>query len=115
MNMAVRFDTFHYAQILREAGVPESQVEGHIRAQAFALQDSLPDVLATREDLLQLEQRLSGRIVGLDNQLSGKIADLDKRQSLGFEGLGNRLDRYLWLNGLVLVVVTAVAAKLFLR
>ncbi len=93
VGMAVKFDTFQYAQILREAGVPESQLEGHIKAQAFALQDSLPDVLATREDLLQL----------------------DKRLSLDFEGLKNKLDRVLWLNGLVLALVAAMAAKLFLH
>jgi len=104
MGMAVKFDTFQYAQILRGAGVPESQLEGHIRAQAFALQDSLPDVLATREDLLQLEQRLAGR-----------ITEVDKRLSLDFEGLKNKLDRVLWLDGLVLALVTTVAAKLFLH
>jgi len=144
MAVAVRFDTYHYAQILREAGVPEPQAEGMMRAQAFALEDSLPEVLvtredllqsenrlagqiaATREDLLQTQQRLTGQIAAVDQQLTaqiadvdkrltGQIADVDKRLSLGIAGLRDDFKRQLWLMAGVLSVVCAMALKLFLH
>ncbi len=51
-------DTLKYSKHLRQAGVPESQAE----AQAEALSEALSESLATKGDIIHVEERLSGDI-----------------------------------------------------
>ena len=125
MSMAVKFDTFQYAQILKEAGVPESQVAGHIKAQSFALQDSLPNVLATREDLVRQNLALSKDIAAVRADLSKDIAAVEAKLSreiagvrVDVVGLGAKFDRFIWVAGGVgamNVVILGILIKLFLH
>jgi len=56
--MAVAFDTLVYARKLRQAGVPEEQAEVH----AEALAAVVTETLATKQDLRELEYRLTLRL-----------------------------------------------------
>jgi len=57
-QMAVAFDTLVYARKLRQAGVPEEQAEVH----AEALAAVVTETLATKQDLRELEYRLTLRL-----------------------------------------------------
>lgn len=59
--MAVAFDTLTYARKLREAGVPQAQAEAH----AEALGATVTETLATKQDLRELEYRLTIRLGGM--------------------------------------------------
>jgi hypothetical protein len=59
--VAVAFDTLTYARKLREAGVPQAQAEAH----AEALGATVTETLATKQDLRELEYRLTIRLGGM--------------------------------------------------
>ena len=55
------FDTLTYARKLRDAGVPQEQAEAH----AEALGATVTETLATKQDLRELEYRLTIRLGGM--------------------------------------------------
>ena len=59
--VAVAFDTLTYARKLREAGVPQAQAGAH----AEALGATVAETLATKQDLRELEYRLTIRLGGM--------------------------------------------------
>lgn len=59
--MAATFDTLTYAKRLKQAGFTEQQAE----AQAEALRAVVDENLATKQDLKDLETRLTLRLGGL--------------------------------------------------
>jgi hypothetical protein len=72
MRHPIPFDTHAYVKRLVAAGVPEAQAEIH--AQVFA--EVVIEHLATKEDLLALEQRLRA-----------EMKDLELRLTLRFGGM----------------------------
>jgi len=52
------FDTLAYAKKLKAAGVPEQQAE----VQAEAIAEIIEEKLATKKDLLELEERLTYKL-----------------------------------------------------
>lgn len=58
---ATNFDTLAYAKKLKEAGFTEGQAE----AQAEALRSVIDTNLATKQDLKELESRITLRLGGL--------------------------------------------------
>ncbi|HAT50083.1 MAG: hypothetical protein HQL07_10925 [Nitrospirae bacterium] len=77
MSIAIAFDTLAYAKKLKAAGVPESQAEVHAEAMAELVEDRLATkldielvrrdmkALATKEDLKDLEFRITFRFGGM--------------------------------------------------
>jgi hypothetical protein len=61
MGKTIVFDTLAYANKLKAAGVPQQQAEIH--AEAFA--EIIEERLATKQDLKELEYRLTIRIGGM--------------------------------------------------
>ena len=59
--MAAAFDTLAYARRLRSVGVSEEQAEAH----AEALAATVTETLATKQDLRELEYRLTIRLGGM--------------------------------------------------
>ena len=59
--MAAAFDTLAYARRLRSVGVSEEQAEAH----AEALAAMVTETLATKQDLRELEYRLTIRLGGM--------------------------------------------------
>jgi len=81
--MAVAFDTLAYARKLRQAGVPEEQAQVH----AEALAAVVTETLATKQDLRELEYRLTLRLGAMLTVAVGAVAALVKlaRTSAGLE------------------------------
>ena len=72
--MAVAFDTLAYSRRLRQAGVPEEQAEVH----AEALAAVVTGTLATKQDLRELEYRLTLRLGAMITVAIGAVAALVK-------------------------------------
>ena len=72
--MAVAFDTLAYARKLRQAGVPEEQAQVH----AEALAAVVTETLATKQDLRELEYRLTLRLGAMLTVSVGAVAALVK-------------------------------------
>ena len=72
--MAVAFDTLAYARRLRQAGVPEEQAQVH----AEALAAVVTETLATKQDLRELEYRLTLRFGAMLTVSVGAVAALVK-------------------------------------
>ena len=72
--MAVAFDTLAYARRLRQAGVPEEQAQVH----AEALAAVVTETLATKQDLRELEYRLTLRLGAMLTVSVGAVAALVK-------------------------------------
>ena len=69
---ALVFDTLHYANRLKAAGVPEKQAE----VQAEAMAEIIEDKLTSKRDLKQSEDALVLTINNTKNELELKIAEL---------------------------------------
>ena len=72
--MAVAFDTLAYARRLRQAGFSEQQAE----VQAEALAAVVTETLATKQDLRELEYRLTLRLGAMMTVAVGAVAALVK-------------------------------------
>ena len=72
--MAVAFDTLAYARRLRQAGFSEEQAE----VQAEALAAVVTETLATKQDLRELEYRLTIRLGTIVTVGVGSVAALVK-------------------------------------
>jgi hypothetical protein len=73
--MAYTFDSLGYAKKLRDGGVPRDQAEAH----AEAARDFIMTELATRADLLAMEQKLQTSIEKLDNKIDTQALRLTVR------------------------------------
>ncbi len=65
-NPACTFDTLQYVKQLREAGVPGKQAE----VQAIAIKRLIDDKLATKVDMLRLEERIQHAEERLTNRIN---------------------------------------------
>lgn len=72
--MAVAFDTLAYSRRLKQAGVPGE----HAEAQADALAQVVGETLATKQDLRELEYRLTMRLGAMLTIAVGAVAPLTK-------------------------------------
>lgn len=86
---AITFDTLKFVERLTAAGVPQAQAKAEAEALVEALQSSALEV-ATKQDLRELEARLTGEI-------KSSIADA-------------RADIVKWLAGLLIAQGAVVAA-----
>ena len=73
--MAYTFDSLGYAKKLRDNGVPPNQAEAH----AEAARDFMMAELATKADLLAMEQKLQTSIEKLDNKIDTQTLRLTVR------------------------------------
>ncbi len=69
------FDTLKYANALKAADVPEKQAEAQAMLMGEALSVNLKE-LVTKDDLLQVEQRLNAKIDVQSAKFSGDINQL---------------------------------------
>jgi hypothetical protein len=132
--MAIAFDTLAYARRLREAGLSEREAEGHARALAAAMTDSL----ATKQDfhdlgvridslekhvdtrLAELEKRVEIRLAEQENRMAIRFEELEKRMGIRFDEQGARfggqladLERRLTLRlGAMMVACVGVVSAL---
>jgi hypothetical protein len=77
MMSAVAFDTLKFVKRLEAAGVVPAQAE----ATPEAFSDAISQDLATKMDLLQLEQRMTYQLAALDQKfvnLEHKFIDLEQ-------------------------------------
>jgi hypothetical protein len=72
--MAVAFDTLAYARRLKHAGFSEEQAE----VQAEALAAVVSETIATKQDLRELEYRLTLRLGAMLTVAVGSVAALVK-------------------------------------
>jgi hypothetical protein len=72
--VAVAFDTLAYSRRLKQAGVPVEQAE----AQADALAQVVGETLATKQDIRELEYRLTMRLGAMLTIAVGVVATLTK-------------------------------------
>ena len=77
--MAWAFDTLGYAKRLREAGVPNTQAEGHAEAaREFIVTELLTkqDLLVIKQDLLATEQKLQAAMDTLALRLTVQLGGI---------------------------------------
>jgi hypothetical protein len=72
MTVVWAFDTLGYAKRLREAGVPNPQVEGH----AEAAREFIMIELVTKQDLLATEQKLQAAMDTLALRLTVQLGGI---------------------------------------
>ena len=69
---ATTFDTLTYAKKLREAGFTEQQAE----AQAEALKAVVDDNLATKQDLKELEARITHEMKQMESRITIRLGGM---------------------------------------
>ena len=73
MEKGLTFDTLAYAQKLKKAGVPEEQASAH----AETLAEIMDERVATKQDLQNLEERLTMKLtIRMGSMLAATIAIL---------------------------------------
>ncbi len=114
--MSIAFDTLKYARRLRDAGFPADQAEAMAEAQNEALRDTLDGQVATKADILKLDNKLSSEIQAVDSNLRAEIQAVDSNLRAEIQAVEARLDikfertnadsRLLkWMLGVVMVAV----------
>ena len=87
----VTFDTFRFVETLEKAGMPREQAAAFSQAQRDSLAEALDTTLATKADIVKLENRISL----LDAKVDAKFSLLQ------------------WMIGFNLAVTMAVLWKVF--
>ena len=108
------FDTLTYAKKLQEAGVPPQQAETH----AWALQETVEDTLATKQDLRELNTHIDARFNELEARTDGRFNELETRMDGRFKEVDGRFRLLYWMLGfnLALTLFTfSLTAGLFLK
>lgn len=85
-NTALSFDTLQYAKKLKEVGVPERQAEVQAEAmkhQSDSVQEFIEQNLATKDDLMRMEERLNNRITETNN----RIAEMGYKMTIRLGGM----------------------------
>lgn len=72
---AITFDTLKFANTLKNAGVPPAQAEAEAKALSEVLEVNLKD-LATKEDLVRMEERFEAKLVLLEQRMVIKLGGL---------------------------------------
>ena len=116
--MTSMLNTLRYARALKNAGVGAQQAE----AMADALDSEMTEQIASKADIERLEERLGNQIATLatetkadvqrletqighlDEKLTGRIDGLDKR----IDGLDKRIDGLKVTIGLIVAIATLV-------
>lgn len=75
MSLATTFDTLHVAESLNAAGFEEKQAVGLAKAMK-EVQDSHVEDLATKRDLVDLEERLRRDMQALEYRMTIKLGGL---------------------------------------
>ena len=94
--MTSMLNTLRYARALKNAGVGAQQAE----AMADALEAEMIGELASKADI----ERLETQIGHLDEKLTGRIDGLDKR----IDGLDKRIDGLKVTIGLIVAIATLI-------
>lgn len=74
----ITFDTLAYANKLKAVGIEASIAEAHAKANAELFGGLIEDTLATKEDILDLEHKLTHT----EHRLEHKIKDLETKLTL---------------------------------
>ena len=72
------FDTHTYVKKLELAGFTETQAEVQVEALSAVLEE-IKETLATKDDLLIMEERLTGQNRSLEERLTGQNRSLEER------------------------------------
>lgn len=88
----ITFDTLTYANTLKAAGVESAIAEAHAKANAELFRGLIEDTLATKQDVLNLEQRLESKIDHLEHRLEDKIKILDHKLEDSIQKLHHKLE-----------------------
>jgi uncharacterized protein YejL (UPF0352 family) len=96
-------DTLRYAEELQGAGVSPQQAKVHAQALNRAVQDGV----ATKADLLAVEERLGGRLNAVEERLSGRIGAMDGRLAAQLSALETRLVKHISAQLLTVVALGA--------
>lgn len=85
MSHAVTFDTLAYANKLKAIGVPDKHAEAQAQLQAEVLSDFVSKSLATKEDLLHMQNAQNENTMRLENSI--KTVDMKLTWLLYLVGL----------------------------
>ena len=72
------FDTHTYVKKLELAGFTETQAEVQVEALSAVLEE-IKETLATKDDLLIMEERLTGQNRSLEERLTGQNHSFEER------------------------------------
>ena len=84
------FDTHTYVKKLELAGFTETQAEVQVEALSAVLEE-IKETLATKDDLLIMEERLTGQNRSLEERLTGQMNTRFAQMDAQFHSLEERL------------------------
>jgi hypothetical protein len=98
------FDTHAFVKRLKQAGFNEEQAEAQAELQAQVLSSLVTEKLATKDDLLRLENETKQEFISIKNEM---------RQ--GFIRSKGEFNQLKWMLGFLLAGVMTALLKLFLH
>ncbi len=101
------FDTHAYVKRLKAAGFNEKQAEAQAELQADVLSSLITEKLATKDDIVSLENRMKQEFSDLKHEFS------DLKQD--FIHLRGEFNLVRWMLGFLLAGMVATLVKLFLH
>ncbi|MCK4608007.1 MAG: hypothetical protein KAT71_00870 [Gammaproteobacteria bacterium] len=112
MPMASTFDTLKFANRLKAAGVEPKIAEAHATAEAEIFAENVPQQIATKYDMIQVEDRMDN-LEGRMDKLDGKMDKLEGRMD-NLEGSFIQLENKLTikLGGIMTAGIGIIAALL---
>ena len=74
----ITFDTLKFANILKDAGVPDKQAEAQARAQRASFAEAFDAGVAMRADIARLDANIKADITRLDNKIDNRFDSITK-------------------------------------
>ena len=102
------FDAHAYVKRLVSAGFNEKQAEAQAELQAQVLSTLVTEKLATKNDILRLENATKEDISRLENTTKNSTLRLEHETKQEFIRMAGKIDRILWLGGLILAGTLAI-------
>jgi hypothetical protein len=104
------FDTHAYVKRLREAGVEEKQAEAQAELQAQVLSSLVTEKLATKDDILRLENATKEDISRLAQAAKDDIVRLENKTEQEFIRINGKFNLLNWMVGFLLAGVVSTLA-----
>jgi len=94
----ITFDTLKFVEKLKAAGISDAQAKAESEALQGVLAEALDSQLATKNDLIKLDQRLDG--------IDAKIDRMDAKMS-------GELTLLKWMLGILIASIMSIVIKTF--
>lgn len=109
MTMTIQFDTLRYVEKLKSAGMPEAHAKASAEALSTALEQSMSNTLATKDDIYAVKEDIRA----VKNDMNIMKTELQSMFKADIGQIRAEQKVMQWMLGTIVVGVISLIAKSF--